>query len=85
MSAIFGSPATIGGLFLTDYLLAFELVSLLLLVAAIAGVVLGAGTAAERPRSTTTQGGREASASARAAPRAPAPRATSEDESEVGA
>jgi hypothetical protein len=39
----FGSPATIGQVFLTHYLLAFELVSILLLVAAVAGVVLGAG------------------------------------------
>jgi NADH:ubiquinone oxidoreductase subunit 6 (subunit J) len=39
----FGSPATIGRLFLTDHLLAFEGISLILLVGAIAGVVLGAG------------------------------------------
>jgi NADH-quinone oxidoreductase subunit J len=39
----FGSPQTIGRLFLTDYLLAFETISLILLVGAIAGVVLGAG------------------------------------------
>jgi NADH-quinone oxidoreductase subunit J len=39
----FGSPATIGRLFLTDHLLAFEAISLVLLVGAIAGVVLGAG------------------------------------------
>ncbi len=39
----FGSPATIGQVFLTDYLLAFETISLILLVGAIAGVVLGAG------------------------------------------
>jgi len=39
----FGSPETIGRLFLTDHLLAFEAISLILLVGAIAGVVLGAG------------------------------------------
>jgi len=39
----FGSPTTIGRLFLTDHLLAFEAISLILLVGAIAGVVLGAG------------------------------------------
>jgi len=39
----FGSPTTIGRLFFTDYLLAFEIVSLVLLVGAVAGVVLGAG------------------------------------------
>jgi NADH-quinone oxidoreductase subunit J len=39
----FGSPATVGRLFLTDYLVTFEAISLVLLVGAIAGVVLGAG------------------------------------------
>lgn len=39
----FGSPQNVGELFLTTYVGAFELVSLLLLVAAIAAVVLGAG------------------------------------------
>jgi NADH-quinone oxidoreductase subunit J len=39
----FGSPANIGRVFFTDYLLAFEIVSLVLLVGAVAGVVLGAG------------------------------------------
>jgi len=39
----FGSPQTIGKLFLTDHLLAFEAISLILLVGAIAGVALGAG------------------------------------------
>jgi NADH:ubiquinone oxidoreductase subunit 6 (subunit J) len=43
----FGSPQAVGELFVTDYLLAFELVSLLLLVAAVAGVILGGG---KRPR-----------------------------------
>ena len=37
----FGSPASIGELFLTDHLLAFEITSIVLLVAAIGGVVLG--------------------------------------------
>ena len=37
----FGSPAAIGQLFLTDHLLAFEITSIVLLVAAIGGVVLG--------------------------------------------
>ena len=39
----FGSPQVVGQVFLTTYVGAFELVSLLLLVAAIAAVVLGAG------------------------------------------
>jgi NADH:ubiquinone oxidoreductase subunit 6 (subunit J) len=43
----FGSPQTVGALLVTDYLIAFEVVSLLLMVAAIAGVVLGSGP---RPR-----------------------------------
>jgi NADH-quinone oxidoreductase subunit J len=38
----FGSPAAIGQLFLTDHLLAFEITSIVLLVAAIGGVILGA-------------------------------------------
>jgi NADH:ubiquinone oxidoreductase subunit 6 (subunit J) len=42
----FGSPAAIGELFLTDHLLAFEITSIVLLVAAVGGVVLG--TASER-------------------------------------
>ena len=40
----FGSPAAIGRLFLTDHLLAFEITSIVLLVAAIGGVILGAHT-----------------------------------------
>jgi NADH-quinone oxidoreductase subunit J len=46
VSDSFGSPARIGELFLTDHLLAFEITSIVLLVAAIGGVVLG--TAPER-------------------------------------
>jgi NADH-quinone oxidoreductase subunit J len=38
----FGSPREIGGLFLSDYLLAFEVTSFVLLVGALGGVVLGA-------------------------------------------
>ena len=37
----FGSPQAIGETFLTDYVLEFELTSLVLLVAAIGGIVLG--------------------------------------------
>ena len=37
----FGSPASIGRLFLTDHLIAFEVTSVVLLVAALGGVVLG--------------------------------------------
>jgi NADH-quinone oxidoreductase subunit J len=37
----FGSPAQIGRLFLTDHLLAFEVTSIVLLAAAVGGVILG--------------------------------------------
>jgi NADH-quinone oxidoreductase subunit J len=37
----FGSPEAIGRLFLTDHLIAFEVTSIVLLVAAVGGVVLG--------------------------------------------
>jgi NADH:ubiquinone oxidoreductase subunit 6 (subunit J) len=37
----FGSPAEIGRLFLADHLLAFEVTSIVLLIAAVGGVVLG--------------------------------------------
>jgi len=37
----FGSPAEIGRLFLADHLLAFEVTSIVLLIAAVGGVILG--------------------------------------------
>jgi NADH-quinone oxidoreductase subunit J len=43
----FGSPAEIGRLFLTDQLLAFEVTSVVLLVAAVGGVILGSHSRAE--------------------------------------
>ena len=43
----FGSPGEIGQLFLTDHLLAFEITSIVLLVAAVGGVVLGTRSRAE--------------------------------------
>ena len=45
----FGSPSEIGRLFLTDHLLAFEVTSIVLLVAAIGGVILGAHARREPP------------------------------------
>jgi len=45
----FGSPSEIGRLFLTDHLLAFEVTSIVLLVAAIGGVILGAHARREQP------------------------------------
>ena len=44
----FGSPSQIGRLFLTDHLLAFEITSVVLLVAAVGGVILGAHSRADR-------------------------------------
>ena len=44
----FGSPAEVGRVFLTDHLLAFEITSIVLLVAAVGGVILGS----ERTRKT---------------------------------
>ena len=44
VGASFGSPGYIGRLFLTDHLLAFEITSIVLLVAAVGGVILGAHT-----------------------------------------
>jgi NADH:ubiquinone oxidoreductase subunit 6 (subunit J) len=41
VTSAFGSPAAIGRLFLTDHLLAFEITSIVLLVAAVGGVILG--------------------------------------------
>jgi NADH-quinone oxidoreductase subunit J len=48
LSAGFGSPAQIGELFLTRFLVPFEVVSFLLLVAAVGAVVLARPTAADR-------------------------------------
>ena len=48
ISDAFGSPAAVGELFLTDHLLAFEITSIVLLVAAIGGVVLGTAHREER-------------------------------------
>ena len=45
----FGSPASIGELVLTDHLLAFEITSIVLLVAAVGGVVLGSTNEKGRP------------------------------------
>lgn len=47
ISRAFGSPQEMGRLFLTDHLLAFEITSIVLLVAAIGGVILGIKAGAE--------------------------------------
>jgi NADH-quinone oxidoreductase subunit J len=49
VSATFGTPAYIGKLFLTDHLLAFEITSIVLLIAAIGGVVLGSHSRRAEP------------------------------------
>jgi NADH:ubiquinone oxidoreductase subunit 6 (subunit J) len=41
ITSAFGSPGDVGRLFLTDHLLAFEITSIVLLVAAVGGVILG--------------------------------------------
>jgi NADH:ubiquinone oxidoreductase subunit 6 (subunit J) len=41
VGSLFGGPSQIGRLFLTDHLLAFEITSIVLLVAAVGGVILG--------------------------------------------
>ena len=47
VSGSFGSPGEIGRLFLTDHLLAFEITSIVLQIAAVGGVVLGTRSRAE--------------------------------------
>jgi NADH:ubiquinone oxidoreductase subunit 6 (subunit J) len=44
VNATFGSPGWIGRHFLTDHLLAFEITSVVLLIAAVGGVILGSHT-----------------------------------------
>jgi NADH-quinone oxidoreductase subunit J len=51
----FGSPQNVGTLFFTRYVGAFEIVSLLLLVAAVAAVVLGAGPRPARVSEATSR------------------------------
>jgi NADH-quinone oxidoreductase subunit J len=41
ISGSFGSPAEVGRLFLTDHMLAFEITSIVLLISAVGGVILG--------------------------------------------
>ncbi len=57
VSDAFGSPASIGNLFLSDHLLAFEVTSIILLVAAVGGVVLG-GTVPPAERAEAPHEGR---------------------------
>ncbi len=52
---VFGSPGWIGRLFLTDHLLAFEITSIVLLVAAVGGVILGSHTKRGAPEGATQE------------------------------
>ncbi len=49
ISSSFGSPGEVGRLFVTDHLLAFEITSVVLLVAAVGGVILGSHARGEAP------------------------------------
>jgi len=53
VSGTFGSPGWIGRLFLTDHLLAFEITSIVLLIAAVGGVILGAHARRQTPPAET--------------------------------
>jgi NADH:ubiquinone oxidoreductase subunit 6 (subunit J) len=49
VGATFGTPAWVGRVFLVDHLLAFEITSIVLLVAAVGGVILGSHTRRAEP------------------------------------
>ena len=49
IEAVFGGPADVGRVFLTDHLLAFEITSIVLLVAAVGGVILGSEARRQTP------------------------------------
>jgi NADH-quinone oxidoreductase subunit J len=51
----FGSPAEIGRLFLSDHLLAFEVTSIVLLIAAVGGVILGSTVPADERAEGSTR------------------------------
>ena len=56
VGAGFGTPAYIGKLFLTDHLLAFEITSIVLLISAVGGVILGSHSRrAEPPAEASVQ------------------------------
>ena len=50
VGAAFGSPSEIGRVFLSDHLLAFEITSIVLLAAAVGGVVLGSQAHEDEPK-----------------------------------
>jgi NADH:ubiquinone oxidoreductase subunit 6 (subunit J) len=57
LTGAFGSPRQIGELFLSDYLIAFEVTSIILLIGAVGGVVLGSGARRETPEDSSGEGG----------------------------
>lgn len=60
IGAAFGTPAWIGRVFLIDHLLEFEITSVVLLIAAVGGVILGAHTRrADRPPASPQERGPE--------------------------
>jgi NADH-quinone oxidoreductase subunit J len=54
VNATFGSPGWIGRLFLTNHLLAFEITSIVLLIAAVGGVILGSHARRSPPEEAST-------------------------------
>jgi NADH-quinone oxidoreductase subunit J len=63
VTASFGSPSEVGRVFLSDHLLAFEITSIVLLAAAVGGVILGSQAPddePERPGNTVVGGGSRA-------------------------
>jgi NADH-quinone oxidoreductase subunit J len=55
IGARFGSPAEIGRLFLSNHLLAFEVTSIILLVAAVGGVILGSAVPNDQSAETSAE------------------------------
>jgi NADH-quinone oxidoreductase subunit J len=53
VTAAFGSPSEVGRVFLSDHLLAFEVTSIVLLAAAVGGVVLGSQVRDDEPKPST--------------------------------
>jgi NADH-quinone oxidoreductase subunit J len=59
VGSAFGTPAWIGRVFLVDHLFAFEITSVVLLVAAVGGVILGSHTKRTDPGTTLPEAAQE--------------------------